>query len=393
MTEHNGPAGESDSPVTVLKPRRRTATIAAVLTTLLLGGAGMFLTSGNERAGLLFAWIGLTIWSLARGSIGTICCAIALAIGLFLMFEGPRDRLGVVDVHTFFRHPYAQPGIGMSLISGGILIARRLGTAWRACATRGGAWRCGRWAVLCATLLIGGLLISMRIRRPTSDTLINAIAAQADRTPDAAKLQSLFKTIARDYESWGHVEGDASWGYRFGPPLCRGPGGPTARISDSADSPTHGRKLYTVYARRRTPYRNLWFENRIRTVQPTTRPDGSIVPVVESLPPEDLASPIGQVVVKESFEPIANGKASENASSWGMRAAKDGTYYIPGKRGELFIMAFVGTDVAGTDAGWLYGTVTPDGQTVTSAGIIQNCANCHDTAPHGRLFGLPPDLD
>ena len=42
----------------------------------------------------------------------------------------------------------------------------------------------------------------------------------------------------------------------------------------------------------------------------------------------------------------------------------------------------------GTDAGWIYGTLTPDGKTVTSAGRVQRCMDCHDVAPHDRLFGL-----
>ena len=43
----------------------------------------------------------------------------------------------------------------------------------------------------------------------------------------------------------------------------------------------------------------------------------------------------------------------------------------------------------GTDEGWVYGTVTPDGQQVTSAGRVESCMMCHQGAPHDRLFGLP----
>jgi hypothetical protein len=42
----------------------------------------------------------------------------------------------------------------------------------------------------------------------------------------------------------------------------------------------------------------------------------------------------------------------------------------------------------GTDAGWVYGTVTPDGKQVTSAGRVESCMGCHQDAPHDRLFGL-----
>jgi hypothetical protein len=44
-----------------------------------------------------------------------------------------------------------------------------------------------------------------------------------------------------------------------------------------------------------------------------------------------------------------------------------------------------------TDDGWVYGTLTPDGKTVTGVGRLENCMGCHQKAPHGRLFGLPKE--
>ena len=44
-------------------------------------------------------------------------------------------------------------------------------------------------------------------------------------------------------------------------------------------------------------------------------------------------------------------------------------------------------DAPDTDEGWVYGTVSSDGQTVTSAGRVASCMNCHQEAQHGRLFG------
>ena len=43
----------------------------------------------------------------------------------------------------------------------------------------------------------------------------------------------------------------------------------------------------------------------------------------------------------------------------------------------------------GTDAGWVYGTVSADGKTVTAAGKVESCMKCHQDAKHDRLFGLP----
>ena len=41
----------------------------------------------------------------------------------------------------------------------------------------------------------------------------------------------------------------------------------------------------------------------------------------------------------------------------------------------------------GADDGWVYGTVSADGKTVTSAGRVASCMKCHETRPT-RLFGL-----
>jgi hypothetical protein len=47
-------------------------------------------------------------------------------------------------------------------------------------------------------------------------------------------------------------------------------------------------------------------------------------------------------------------------------------------------------ECAPAHAGWVYGTVAPDG-TVTSAGRVASCMGCHTpSAKHERLFGLPP---
>lgn len=46
-----------------------------------------------------------------------------------------------------------------------------------------------------------------------------------------------------------------------------------------------------------------------------------------------------------------------------------------------------GTDDAQTDEGWLYYTVSADGQ-VTAAGLVDSCMSCHDMVGQGRLFGV-----
>ena len=42
----------------------------------------------------------------------------------------------------------------------------------------------------------------------------------------------------------------------------------------------------------------------------------------------------------------------------------------------------------GTDRGWVYGTVSADGTTVTSVGLVKNGMQCHQDAPYDRQIGL-----
>ena len=54
----------------------------------------------------------------------------------------------------------------------------------------------------------------------------------------------------------------------------------------------------------------------------------------------------------------------------------------------LFVMTRVPAQTPGTDEGWVYGTLTPDGRTVTGSGRIEACMDCHAGANRERLFGL-----
>ena len=44
----------------------------------------------------------------------------------------------------------------------------------------------------------------------------------------------------------------------------------------------------------------------------------------------------------------------------------------------------------GTDEGWVYGTVSPDGKAVGAAGRVASCMKCHAEAKSDRLFGRSP---
>ena len=65
----------------------------------------------------------------------------------------------------------------------------------------------------------------------------------------------------------------------------------------------------------------------------------------------------------------------------------DGVRYRAGDASGLFVMYKLDPATPGTDDGWVYGTLTADGRTVTSAGVVESCAGCHARAPHDHLFG------
>ncbi|MEO7735582.1 MAG: cytochrome P460 family protein [Kofleriaceae bacterium] len=181
---------------------------------------------------------------------------------------------------------------------------------------------------------------------------------------------------AKGFAAWGRVD------YRpnIAPNLCRAPkpadygASSHLRMSAAAHAP-HGKKLYYLWASDKPAY----LDSR-----------------------RDV--PVGFSIVKESFEavavdaahPPADPHAPAAGEGWSAQPASitwmvtpQGEKLTTGTRKDLFVMTKVG-DQPGSDAGWVYGTVTPDG-TVTSAGRVASCMGCHtSSATHERLFGLPP---
>jgi hypothetical protein len=200
---------------------------------------------------------------------------------------------------------------------------------------------------------------------------------------DSATLPGPFEDrlleIARSYESYGRIDPAARWA----PAYCAAPTPhPTEpSFSRSSDADTHGQKLYWLFANGRTLLGGY---------------------VVRGRP-----SPVGQVVVKEAWIPeevtdgtqpkpltrtvhIRSGDGFvEQEDSFLPYARKGGRLYHARERGPLFVMFKTEPGTPGTDEGWVYGTVTPDGQRVTASGRVASCVGCHRDAPHDRLFGLP----
>jgi hypothetical protein len=146
---------------------------------------------------------------------------------------------------------------------------------------------------------------------------------------------------AQSYAKYGRVDEVA----RRAPTLCDAPAPAPEppRMSTSRDLDTHGKKLYYLFAKNREAY----------------------------LHARELDQPAGQVILKEAWIPAATSTM---------------LHPVTGARGTLFMMMKTGE--AGSDEGWIYATFTPDGKTVTASGKIASCMECHQSAPHDRLFGL-----
>jgi hypothetical protein len=204
-----------------------------------------------------------------------------------------------------------------------------------------------------------------------------------------------FTRVARAYAMWGRVDDEL----RFAPGLCRMQMPGSARFTASDDEGTHGgAKLYSVFALDPVAYGmpptgggGLYTLASTRTML-TGSPS--------SVPVEDGAalaafthSNVVQVLVKESFRPEERTYVPGEVYPGGSRrlspASRDGRTYFAGEPLGLYVMMRMrDADTPGTDAGWVYGTITPDG-TITASGRVRSCMSCHIDAPHDRWFGLP----
>jgi hypothetical protein len=225
-----------------------------------------------------------------------------------------------------------------------------------------------------------------------------------------AKVQEIAKT----YPSYGRVDRQ----YRWAPTDCEmpHPKPPSLHVSASDDEATHGQKLYTIFAKK-----VYWDSTAPRTAfsrRPTYLPPY----LKDQIGKERTTSELGQVVVKEAWEPVkvkegdelkdarskidpkdsrikvidggkvTNDQLPDHIYDHGdivlPYAEKNGQHYQAGGRAGLFIMFKLDPKTPGTDQGWVYATVGKDLKTVTSVGAIASCMKCHQEAKHDRLFGL-----
>lgn len=196
------------------------------------------------------------------------------------------------------------------------------------------------------------------------------------------------REIAKTYTKFGRVDDEMRWA----PTLCDLPHPPVARVSQSKDKDGHGQKLYSIFAQEPRGYVHV-----ARMDAKDSVPVGQVI-VKQSWLPEEVTDPqeAKKAALLTPRQPSARVRfdgtrdiVPDRKDSFVPYVYKGEKLYKAGKQGELFIMVKMDAKTPNTDAGWVYGTIAPDAQTVSSAGRVENCMGCHTKAKHDRLFGLP----
>ncbi len=248
-----------------------------------------------------------------------------------------------------------------------------------------------RWLASCCVLgsiVIGAVLWATPNDAPTNDDA----KATANKQDAKAENNKAFHTellkIAADYRTYGRVDDETRWA----PWLCRMPMPALARFSKSDEAETHGEKLYYIFAKDRMAY--------ISIADGAIPKTGQVV-VKESWRPKETTRKLSSKLWKDTVrDPIVKKKRGvpSGAAKPKAKPTLAGSFYPYAKKGDktyhadklagLYIMYKTDTKTPDTDQGWVYGTVTADGKTVTSSGRVVSCMNCHEEAPYGRLFGM-----
>lgn len=223
-------------------------------------------------------------------------------------------------------------------------------------------------------------------KQPESPPVVVETHADVPEPAIDPRFEATLLAAAHDYRSWGRVDERPN----LAPVLCRAPMGldygfPSHARLSHADDAEHGQKLYYLFA---------GFGAHSARDRYTALGTAGAEPSI----------PVGFTVVKQSWKAVPSSPPAANAGPtiddpvfdmstdtpapihW---VDHEGQRLHVGEQADLFVMIKAGAaDMPGTDAGWIYGTLTSDGRTVSSAGAVQRCMDCHDAAPHERLFGL-----
>jgi hypothetical protein len=200
----------------------------------------------------------------------------------------------------------------------------------------------------------------------------------ANSSPKTDSPDSIFRKeilqAARDYKSWGRVDDEMRWA----PELCRMPQPGRPWFSASKDEDTHGQKLYSLFIKKRDAYFSLG--------KTKTAPVGQVI-VKESWIPEET-SEVKPGRFDPDFKKIERTGDPITGDHFYPYATKGGKVYKAAKSAGLFVMMKLDSKTQDTDDGWVYGTASADGKSVTAAGKVESCMRCHVDAKYDRQFGL-----
>ncbi len=202
-----------------------------------------------------------------------------------------------------------------------------------------------------------------------------APAAAITDIPSAVRDRLL--KVGAEYHAWGRVDDVLRWA----PELCMVPPPSRPRFSESDDAATHGRKLYFLFAADREEY--------VAMSDGAPASTGQII-VKESWLPEEDDPPMTDAdgrTLRPEYRGAQWEVTGEHVDHFTTYLQRDGRWYRADAKGPLFVMMKAGPG-PGTDNGWIYATLTPEGSEITAAGRIESCMKCHEHAPHDRLFGL-----
>lgn len=216
-----------------------------------------------------------------------------------------------------------------------------------------------------------------------------ACATAPSRSPYEATVLAAVKDYATTYDIM-MLAPDRSPVDCLAPSFPIGPTRSEAKTNDGG----HGHKLYYLYARDAHAYRaqtGLFVDYGRFTHDPTDSPYVPAPPVTHQ--------EVGQVIIKESWtdvpladpasRPVPRPNVDRKHTTVEAYTSIGDQLHQLGQRSALFVMMKVApeSDPRDSDAGWIYATLTPDAQTITSIGQLPTCMSCHTQAPRDRLFG------
>ena len=202
-------------------------------------------------------------------------------------------------------------------------------------------------------------------KKPEIDTPKPVAPAVPAKPPEPdvndAQFHAAIEAAAEEYLQFAIVNTAA----KVAPELCRNTSDftPNARMSQADSESVHGQKLYFLFAKDSGHYLN----------------------------PDDSESPVGQILVKESWTAVPGNPDARNLRNHvsgnrvNPRVTVDGETLKLGKRKDLFVMLKQDPKTEATDDGWVYGVIDPKSYEIKSSGAVASCIACHE-GEKDRLF-------